>query len=219
MRAVQQLDGAHGHAGRLHVDQQEADAGLGLALVAGAHQAEDPFAVLAQCGPGLLAVDDVFVAHAFGAGLDAGEVRARTRFGIALAPPDFAAGDAGQKAPVLLRCAIGHDDRRHHHGAEGHDARRAGECAFFLEQMLLYGAPAGAAEFLGPAVAEPAFFAQNLGPALHVVARQVQIVAHLVRNILGQICPHPAADLFAKSLFFRGECQVHALSPANAGDL
>jgi hypothetical protein len=45
-------------------------------------------------------------------------------------------------------------------------------------------------------------FAQNLGPALHVVARQVQIVAHLVRNILGQICPHPAADLFAKSLFF-----------------
>ncbi|MEN9628995.1 MAG: hypothetical protein RJA10_2222, partial [Pseudomonadota bacterium] len=84
---VQQLDGANGHAGALHVDQQEADARLRLHFGVGAHQAENPFAVLAECGPGFLAVDDVCVAHAFGSGFDAGQVRARTGLAVALAPP------------------------------------------------------------------------------------------------------------------------------------
>ena len=53
--------------------------------------------MLAQGRPGLLAVDDVFVAHALGAGLDAGEVRGEPGSLYPLAPPDFAAGDAGQK--------------------------------------------------------------------------------------------------------------------------
>jgi hypothetical protein len=101
---------------------------------------------------------------------------------------------------VLLRRAIGHDDRRHHHRAEGHDARRAGHGAFFLEQVLLHGAPAGAAELLGPAVGQPALFAQDLGPALHVVARQAQALRTLWASA-GQV-PDPGADLFAKSLFF-----------------
>jgi hypothetical protein len=103
--AVQHDDRAHGDAGRLHVEQQEGDAGLRLAFGAGAHQAEDPVAVLGQRGPGLLAVDDVLVALALGAGLERGEVGARTGFAVALAPPDFAAGDAGQEALLLLgRC-------------------------------------------------------------------------------------------------------------------
>jgi hypothetical protein len=51
--------------GGLHVDQQEADAFLPLlGLAVGAHQAEDPVAVVAQRGPDLLAVDDVVVALA-----------------------------------------------------------------------------------------------------------------------------------------------------------
>ena len=49
-------------ARRLHVDQQERDALLPLALVRGAHQAEDPVGGLRQRRPGLLAVDDVEVA-------------------------------------------------------------------------------------------------------------------------------------------------------------
>ena len=120
VRAVEHDDRAHRHAGRLHVDQQERDAGLRLALVAGAHQAEDPFAVLAQRGPGLLAVDDVVVAAALGLALERGQVGARAGLAVALAPPDLAAGNAGQEAPLLLGRAEGHDHRRHHHRAERH---------------------------------------------------------------------------------------------------
>jgi hypothetical protein len=68
--AVQQLDGTHRDPGRLHVDEQEGDTRLRFAFVAGAHEAEDPLAVLAQRGPGFLAVDDVFVALALGTAFD-----------------------------------------------------------------------------------------------------------------------------------------------------
>ena len=208
--AVQQLDGTHGDALGLHVHQQEGDAGLRLALGAGAHQVEHPVAMLAQGGPGLLAVDDVLVAHALGAGLDGGEVGARAGFAVALAPPDFAAGDAGQEALLLLGIAKGHDHRGHHDGAEGDDAGRACQRALFFKQVLLYGRPAGAAKFLGPAKGQPAFFAQNLGPALHIVAGQAQGVVHLVGDFLGQIGLNPGADFLAEGLLFGGECEIHA---------
>ena len=45
--------------GRLHVDQQEADARLRLGVGIGADQEEAPVGVLGQRRPGLLAVDDV----------------------------------------------------------------------------------------------------------------------------------------------------------------
>jgi hypothetical protein len=53
-------------------------------------------------------------------------------------------------------------------------------------------------------MAEPAFLAQNLGPILHVVTRQVQGVVHFVGNLGRQVCTHPRANIFAKLLFFRG---------------
>ena len=100
--AVQQLDGPHADAFGLHVDQQKADAGLRLALAVGTHQAEDPLAILTQRGPGFLAVDDEFIALAFGFRFERCQVRARARLAVALAPPYVAAGDAGQMA-LLLR--------------------------------------------------------------------------------------------------------------------
>ena len=209
--AIEQLDGTHGDAGRFHVQQQEGNAGLGLALSAGAHQVEHPVAVLAQRGPGLLAVDDVLVAHALGARLDRGQVRARAGFAVALAPPHLAAGDAGQKALLLLCIAKGHDHRGHHDGAKRNDARCASQGALFFKQVLLHGRPAGAAKLFGPAKAEPALLAQNLGPALQVVARQAQGVVDLVGNFLGQVALNPCANFFAKGLFFGGECEIHAV--------
>ena len=203
--AVEQHDGAHGHARGLHVDQQKGNAGLRFAFGAGAHQAKNPVAVLAQRGPGLLAVDDVVIALALGLAFDGGQVRAGTRLAVALAPPDLATGNAGQKALLLLGVAKGHDDRRHHHRPEGHHARRAGQGAFFFKQMLLHRVPARAAEGLGPAVAQPAFLAQNPGPALQVVFGQTQRVMHLVRDVGGQIRQDPGAYVFAKLLFFGGE--------------
>jgi hypothetical protein len=77
--------------GDVHVDQQEADALLLLGFAVRAHQAEDHVGVLAQRGPGLLAVDDVVVAAgvdaAHGGGLDRRQVGAGARLGVALAPP------------------------------------------------------------------------------------------------------------------------------------
>ena len=61
-RAVDQVDRIDLDAGRLHVDQQEGDALLPLALVRGPHQAEDPVGPMGVGRPDLLAVDDVVVA-------------------------------------------------------------------------------------------------------------------------------------------------------------
>src|SRR5204863_5993064 len=105
--AVHGDDRPHRDAWALHVDEQEADAGLRLAVARGAHEAEDPVAVLAERGPGLLAVDDVLVAAPLCLGLQRSEVGARAGLAVALAPPDFAALDAGQEALLLLGRAEG----------------------------------------------------------------------------------------------------------------
>jgi hypothetical protein len=77
-------------------------------------------------------------------------------------------------------------------------------------RWLLNGGPAGAAEFLGPAVAQPALLAKDLGPALQIVARQFERVVHLVRNLLGEVFLDPGANFFAELLFFGCEAQIHA---------
>src|SRR3546814_1754118 len=56
----------------------------------GPYQAEDHVRFLGGAGPDLLAVDDEFVAFDPGAGLETGEVRSRSGFGIALAPHHIA---------------------------------------------------------------------------------------------------------------------------------
>jgi hypothetical protein len=166
------LDRAHGDAGRLHVDQQEADAGLRLAFVAGAHQAEDPVAVLAERGPGLLAVDDVLVALALGLGLDRSQVGTRAGFAVALAPPDLAAGDAGEEALLLLgepkamiTGATITGPKGTMRGAPARAVSSSNRCFWMAVQP-------GPPNSLGPAVAEPALLAQDLGPALQIVARE-----------------------------------------------
>jgi hypothetical protein len=115
-------------------------------------------------------------------------------------------------ALLLFFRAEGHDDGRHHHRAEGHHARRAGQRAFFFEQVALDGVPARAAELLGPGPAVPALLAQDLGPALQIVLAQAQGVVHLVADVLGQVIGHPLPDFGAKRLFLGGEVQVHAAS-------
>ena len=55
-----------------------------------------PVGVVRAGGPDLLAVDDVVVAIAHGARLQAGEVAAGARLAVALAPDDLAARDARQ---------------------------------------------------------------------------------------------------------------------------
>jgi hypothetical protein len=104
----------------LHVDEQEADTVLLLALAAGAHEAEDPVRVLRIGGPDLGSVDHVVIAIQLGPGLQGGEVGAGAGLRVALAPPVLALEDARQEALLLLLVTEGVDHRRHHLQAEGH---------------------------------------------------------------------------------------------------
>src|SRR3546814_7072682 len=68
----------------------------------GPYQAEDHVRFLGGAGPDLLAVDDEFVAFDPAAGLETGEVRSRSGFGIALAPHHIARERRFDPAPLLL---------------------------------------------------------------------------------------------------------------------
>ena len=174
MAAVEQHDGPHRDAGTLHVDQQKCDAGLLLRMGVGAHQAENPIRILTERVPGLLAVDDVVVPVAHGARFQRRQIRTGAGFRIPLAPPLLSRADLRQESPLLRGGAEGHDDRRHHLGAEGNQARTAGQRRFFLEDVLLHRVPARAAELHGPAHAAPAALMQAALP------QQVLLPAELV---------------------------------------
>ena len=108
--AVDQLDRAQRDAGGVHREDQQRDAPLLLLRRrVGADQAEDPVGVLAQRGPGLLAVDDPVVAVADGGGAQRGEVGAGVGLGEALAPPDVEVRRLRQEALLLLLGAEGGD--------------------------------------------------------------------------------------------------------------
>ena len=77
--ALHGVDGAYGHAGALHVHQQEGDAFLLLRLGVGADQKEHPVRVLRVGGPHLGTVDDVIVAFAARRGCAARRGRSRSR--------------------------------------------------------------------------------------------------------------------------------------------
>src|SRR3546814_6395697 len=59
MLTFERYNRSHLHARRLHVDQEEGDARLLLALCRCTHQAEDHVGILGECGPGLLTIDQI----------------------------------------------------------------------------------------------------------------------------------------------------------------
>ena len=77
MAAIDELDRPHGDAGGFHIDEDEGNALLFfLGLWVGTGEHENPVGILAERGPGFLAVDDVEITLAPGCGFQAGEVRA-----------------------------------------------------------------------------------------------------------------------------------------------
>ncbi len=213
MLAVERDDRTDFNAGRIHVDQQETDAFLALGLAVGAHQAEDHVGVLAQRGPGLLAVDDVVLAlridAAHGTGTHRRQVGAGARFREALAPPVGAVEDARQPVALLRLIAVLDQHRSQHADAERHDARRVRQRALILEYEFFDGAPAGAAELARPVVGQPATLIQDGVPLLHVGLGQVFAVGDFVGQALGQLGGQEGAHFAAELFFFRGEIWVH----------
>ncbi|MCY1414794.1 hypothetical protein D9M71_302530 [compost metagenome] len=215
--AVEGDDRPHADAGRGHVDQQEGNAALLLRLGVGAHQAEDPVGVLAEGGPGLLAVDHVVVTLAHRAGLQRGQVGTGARLGVALAPPVAAVEDARQVAGLLLGSAELDDHRRDHVDAEGDQPRRTEGGALLLEDVLLHHAPAGAAVFHRPVGGIPAAGIEDALPALVVGLAEVLAEAHPLGDVRGQFGAQELAYLVAEGELFRAVVDVHGDSSIDGG--
>ena len=209
--AIDGLDRAHRDALRLHVEHDEGDAHLLLGRRIGTAQAEDHVGILRERGPGLLAVDDVFVTLALGLGLERSEVGAGTGLGEALAPPIVDIGNARQVLLLLLLVAEGIDDRADHADAEGERRRRRIHLQLFVEDVMLYRGPAGAAIFLRPVRDAPALLVEDAPPVDHLllggVAAFDQFLPRRRRHVVAEERPH----LFAKRQFFFRESEIHRI--------
>ena len=114
MRARDIDDRADRYARRGHVDQQERDAFLFLALGRGPHQGEHHIGVLGVAGPNLGTVDDILVAVADRHGAERRQIGAGAGFRITLAPEILATQDTRQVVGFLLRRAVADQHRAAH---------------------------------------------------------------------------------------------------------
>ena len=146
---------------RRHGNEQEGDALLRPAGAVGAHQAKDVVGELGMGGPDLGAVDDVVVAILHRRGLQAGEVRAGTRFGIALAPVMLAGEHLRQVVRLLLGRAVFEQHRGKHAQPQGNQAGRARLGELLAKDVLLGGGPTGAAVLDRPGWHGPALLHEN----------------------------------------------------------
>ena len=206
-------DRPHRNALRLHVDQQERNAGLLLGGGIGAHQTEDPVGILRQRGPGLLAVDDVFVAAPFRLGLQRGEIGAGARLGKALAPPIIDISDTRQKALLLRFIAESVDHRTDHRHAECQRLRRRRELQFFVEDVVLHRGPAGATILHRPMRHAPALLVEDAIPFHHFILGGVPPLDHLLPHRGRHGFLEKGADLVAECQFFLAETQIHRILP------
>ena len=90
-----------------------------------AAEAEHVVRVLGRGGPDLLPVDHPLLADQLGAGLERGQVAARARLAVALAPGDLAANRGRDELLLLPLLALLDQGGHQHHGADpGHVAGR-----------------------------------------------------------------------------------------------
>src|SRR6266700_3767021 len=211
MAAVDGLDRPHRDALALHVDQDEGDAGLLLRRRIGAAEAEDHVGVLRQRCPGLLAVDDIFVALALGLGLERGEVGAGAGLGEALAPPVVDVGDARQILLLLRLVAKGVDDGTDHADAEGERRRRRVHLQLLVENVVLHRGPPGAAIFLGPVRDAPALVVEDAPPGDHLVLRQMPALDQFAPGLRRHVIPEERPHVLAERHFFLAESEIHRI--------
>src|SRR2546423_11448249 len=121
----------------------------------------------------------------------------------------IAGEDAGQEALLLGRVTEAHDHRAHHLETEGQQPWGAGRRALLLEDVLLHGIPAGAAELLGPVRAAPTLLMQDLLPAQGVVARDLQAFEYLAAHVGRNVRRDERSDLVAEGQLLGAETQVH----------
>ena len=222
MLTAQGDDRAHGDAGRLHVDQQEADAFLNLGGGIGADEEETPIGMLRHRRPGLLAVDAViFLAvitgETLGAGAQAGKIGTGAGFGITLAPPILATQDAGQELGLLFRRAEGVDHRANHRQAERHQPHGIGSSSLFRPDIALRRGPTSAAIFGRPRRNDPALLMQHLVPGEEIFLRHFLTLVNFLVQIGGIMVADEGTHFVTKGVVFGAEIQIHGFTPQLTG--
>src|SRR6185503_4470428 len=165
-----------------------------------------------------LAVDDEMIPPVLGAGAEPGQVRARARLRVTLAPDVVAAQDARQVA-LLLRLGAPLDDGRARHADAGVAGEHGGARpeALLVVDDLLHQGGAAAAVLLGPRDPDPArrvHAALPLAPALEglAVGGDPLVGRVLDAEIVGEVRVEPAADLGAEALLLGRVGEVHGPS-------
>jgi hypothetical protein len=207
------LERADGDAGRLHVDEQQADALVLRRVGLGAAEEEAPVRDVGVARPHLLAVHDVLVAAPLRARAEPGEIGARTRLGETLAPELVAVDHFPEEALALRRRAV-----LQHRRADQVDVRLRGRprrtelVEREVEEPPLHHRGPAATRFLRPrdrgpaAVGEHALpLARDLDPHRILDARPAVATAPVCR----QVGVEPGAGLVAEGELAVGEREIH----------
>ena len=145
------------HAGRSHVDDQHRDPAVLRPGVVRAGQHAAPARELPPGDPGLLPAEHEVVAAVLSAGSQRREVGAGVGLGEALAP-DLVGGQDRRDVPAPLLVAAEAQQRRPEHveADDVRELRRAGGRELLVDDDLLGGRPAAAAELERPGAADVA---------------------------------------------------------------
>ena len=163
--------------------------------------------MLAEGGPGLLAVDDVVVTVADRGGLQAREVGAGAGLGEALGPPDVEVGGLGEEAVLELVAAEVGDDGPDHAGVERQGLGDAGPLELIGVDVGLGRGPVLSAVLDRPVGNGHAVLVEHLLGVDDVLAGDLAsavTVADLFRDF-----PEDGAQVVAERDLLRCELQIH----------
>ena len=194
--AVHLPDRPHGDPWCAHVDDEVRDAAMLLGRRVRAREEDPVLGDVGKRGPHFLAVHDVLVAIALGAGRQRGEIAAGAGLAEELAPELGAGEDAGEVA-LLLRPRAGHEQRRPGPADADrvHGSRRASGAEPFVDHELLHRAGVET---------------EGLGPVRGDVPRFGELHAPVGReSALGGVLAHEGPDFVAVGLGLRGQIEVH----------
>jgi hypothetical protein len=187
-------------------------------IAVGAAEDEDPLRPVRQRSPDLLSLHDPLVAVALGARLDVGQIGARVRLGVALAPDLGAPEDPRKERPLLVVAAEVDDRRSEESLADDADTPRSTRARVLLEEDHLLEQGRAATAVLGrPAEPDPAVAAELLLPCPALVEELVLVARSAPPPHLGErtveAIREPRARVRAEAFLFGGETEVQARGP------
>ncbi len=194
--AVHLPDRPHGDARCAHVDDEVRDAPVLLGRCIGAREQDPVLGDVGERRPDLLAVDDVFVAVALGAGRQRREVAAGGGLAEQLAPELGAGEDPGEVAILLLLGAGGEERRPGPADADRVEGtRRLRGAELLVDHELLHRAGVESV---------------RLGPVRCDVSRLRQPHVPIGREApAGRVLADECADFVAIGLRLCGQVEVH----------